>query len=317
MSPWLSVVMPTYNGAAYVGAAVSSVAREARGQVELICVDDGSTDDTRDIVRRHRGNLEVVELESGGRRGWMAATNLGIEVATGRWVAMLHQDDWWLPGRLEAVWRAIQDSPQAGLVVGPSVFVDDAGKALGRWRLPWKGAPPARAEVARRLYVQNWLAVPSVTLRADVLAAVGGLDPALWYTADWDLWLRMLQHADLASTAQALSAFRVHAESQTVLGSRDTRGFEQQIRVVQERHVWAAAGDGSVLAAGRMATTVNTALARGFHGSGVPIGRLVGDAVGMTPRAWRRFVRDSRIVDRAVPRARLALRRRGAPDRRK
>ncbi len=109
-TPWLSVVMPVYNGAEYVTQALESVARESvgtqrAGDLEVIVVDDGSGDATPDIVARYaeRLRLTLVRREHGG--SWTASTNLGLRMAAGRYACILHQDDYWLPGRLRCLRR--------------------------------------------------------------------------------------------------------------------------------------------------------------------------------------------------------------------
>ncbi|MHB8719334.1 MAG: glycosyltransferase [Candidatus Dormibacteria bacterium] len=311
-APWLSVVMPTYNGAAYVGAALASIAAEVRGRsdIEVIVVDDGSDDGTCEVAERLLPTGASRVISSGGRRGWAAATNIGMARAAGRWLCMLHQDDVWIPGRLDAVERAIRSEPDAGLVVGATRFIDEFGRALGMWHLPWREDVPSPAELARRLYVQNWLGLPSATFRADIAGSVGPLDATLWYAADWDLWLRMIRAARVVVAEGALSGFRVHPASQTHIGSARTDDFRNQMTSVQERHRWAAGGDPSVLRAGAAATAVNVCLASLLHGQQIRWWELAAPMLRLRVSGWHRFVRDSRIRERAVPRVRLAARSR-------
>jgi glycosyltransferase involved in cell wall biosynthesis len=309
--PWLSVVMPTYNGARHLRSALESVAAEGVEGLEIIVVDDGSTDDTTDILEAAAATMPLRLVAGAGHAGWVTATNIGMRHVRGAWVCMLHQDDVWMPGRLGSLAEAIARDPHAGLIVGQSEFIDDRGRSIGRWRLPWHGATPGRAETARRLYVQNWLAVPSACMRADLLSEVGQLDEDLWYTADWDLWLRLVREAPIVSAAGVLSGFRVHASSQTVERSRDVNAFVRQMSAVQSRHRWAAGGRRDVIAAGEMSTLVNAGLASLLHGNRFPLGAVARQASRLRARGWLRFARDSRLLDRGIPRMRLAVRARG------
>src|ERR1035437_3719239 len=105
---WLSVIMPIRNGAAFLGAALESVAREACEGVELVVVDDGSTDASLSILARYRDRLpmRVLEHQTGS---WVAGANLGLRDSDASFACILHQDDLWLPGRLGAI-RAALDS---------------------------------------------------------------------------------------------------------------------------------------------------------------------------------------------------------------
>ena len=97
-SPWLSVIMPTYNGASYLSAALESIAIQLEKDIEVIVVDDGSTDRTISIIRAytHRFPLRIVERNHSGN--WVANTNMGLSLARGEYVSFLHQDDSpWLP----------------------------------------------------------------------------------------------------------------------------------------------------------------------------------------------------------------------------
>lgn len=308
--------MPTHNGARHLTATLASVPRGGSlDGVELIAVDDGSNDGTVDILRSAAGRLPLRINARASRSGWVAATNSGLREARGTWVCMLHQDDVWMPARLAALRNAISRNPDSGFVVGASAFIDDSGRAIGRWRLPWHGSPPGAQEMARRLYVQNWLAVPSTCVRADALRLVGYLDADLWYTADWDLWLRLLREVPVATASGVLSGFRVHASSQTIGRSSDVALLERQMRTVQDRHRWASGGNRAVLAAGEMSTLTNAALASVLHRQGLPARRLARQLVRLRAEGWMRFARDSRVLDRAVPRVRLAVRTRLRPPR--
>lgn len=311
-TPWLSVVMPTYNGARHLRSALDSIARQEVDGVEVIAVDDGSSDGTVDILASAARTMPLRVIIGARRSGWVAATNIGLRHARGTWVCMLHQDDVWMPRRLRSVAAAIDRHPRAGLVVGESQFIDDVGRAIGRWRLPWRGPVPDQAETARRLYVQNWLAVPSACIRADLLTTVGDLDEDLWYTADWDLWLRLVREAPVAEASGILSGFRIHASSQTMERSTDVAAFAAQMSAVQHRHGWAAGVRRDVIAAGEMSTLVNAGLASLLHGNGFPVAAVARQAVRLRGGGWMRFARDSRLLDRAIPRMRLAVRSRAA-----
>jgi hypothetical protein len=306
-APWLSVVMPVHNGARYVAAALDSIASERAPDVEVIVVDDCSTDETRSLVEAAARHMHLRLLCNERQLGWAATTNIGWHVARGQWMCTLHQDDVWIAGRVNALRAALRETPDAGLIVGSSVFIDDAGGRVGRWRLPWHGESPRREEVARRLYVQNFLAIPATSMRADVLREVGALDDHLWYTADWDLWLKLTRITRVATARGVLAGFRIHQQAQTVSRSIDLASFEQQLRVVQERHRWAAAGERSVLVAGEAALRTNVALAALMHGARPDLRSLAAVAVSMPPAGWLRYFRDSRLIDRAAPRARLRV----------
>jgi glycosyltransferase involved in cell wall biosynthesis len=263
----LSVVMPTFNGERYIDQALRSLYDRPDRPREVILVDDGSTDATLDIAATFASKLPLRIMRPAPRHNWLAMTNLGLDEASSTWSAILHQDDLWLPGRAERLGRFLDSD--CALVLMDSRFISPSGRSLGPWRLPRAvrtGKKPIPFSTS--LYVQNWVAVPSATFRTAVVTASGGLDESLWYTADWDLWLKLCKEGGVAYVSHLGSAFRVHASSQTVAGSRNIDNFRQQMIEVQRRHRWAAlegAKPDQILRAGSLSTETNVFLAGLLH----------------------------------------------------
>lgn len=303
--PWLTVVVPTFDGERYVADALRSVAAQDPDGVEVVVVDDGSTDGTLDAVAPFADRLDL-RVDAGVRRGaWTAASNRGLELARAEHATFLHQDDVWLPGRVDAVRRLLDRHPDAALVVHAARFVSPAGADLGPWSLPLPGAT-GRAEpatVLERLVVQNWLCVDApVFRRADALRG-GGLDTDLWYTADWDLWLRLAASGPTAYDAAALVGFRVHPASQTATRSDDPSAFRRQLEVVLQRHLPA----GTPAAARRAALAsveLNVALASLSHGNRPAGAPLLRAAARLGPGGLARLARHSRLHERVAARLR-------------
>lgn len=312
-SPWLSVVMPIYNGERYLPAALESIAAQgdAVSGIEIIAVDDGSTDRSVEILADFSRRLHVSVIRAGRQGNWVKATNIGLQAAAGEWCCFLHQDDLWLPGRLVHVKRAIEEHPEIALAVHPSFFIDENGRRVGRWRTPFGNRSrlvPSR-EAWERLLVQNSLAINApVFLRSRGLET-GGLDEDLSYTADWDLWLRLAKDGPVALCCPALGCFRIHALAQTARMPLDTMRW--QLQTVFDRH---RAGGGSwppaasaVEGLGRYSIALNLALAGSFHGERPRWGALLAGGLKLGPVGWWRFLRDSRIVDRVAARLRARL----------
>jgi GT2 family glycosyltransferase len=310
--PWLSVIMPTYNGGATLGEALESIARQADPRVEVIAVDDGSSDGTLKLLDSYAGRLGL-RLEARSHIGnWVANTNRGLQLARGEFVCFLHQDDAWLPGRLEALRTAIRDGGAVRLWLHACWFVGPNGRRLGKWTCPLPdrrdGFEPT--EVLGRLLVQNWVGIPTPLFRRADALAVGGLDESLWFTADWDLWLKLAALGPTRYLPRPLAAFRIHAVSQTAKGGPNE--LLHQYRAVQERHFprWPVAPSlrRLVRAVADLATDVNGALAARFHGGRVCWGGLLARLARLGPEGWLRFWRDSRLAERVAARLRAKLR---------
>jgi hypothetical protein len=311
-TPWLSVVMPTYNGAEYLRAALDSVAGEGTDGLELLVVDDGSTDGTPELLREYARRLPLRIVSERRAGNWVAGTNLALRAAAGTYACFLHQDDLWLPGRLEATRGALVGSDVA-LLVHPAIFVDRAGKKVGKWSTPFGQAARTipGADFVERLLVQNFLAVPAPVFRREVALGAGGLDERLWYTADWDLWLRLAAHGPVRHLPAPLAAFRVHAASQTMAPTRTRRDFEEQMSTVLERHFagWASSAAPerarSVRRVAELSVRLNAALAAAARGERVEWISLAGALAALGPAGVRRYWRDSRIWERVRARRRV------------
>lgn len=310
--PWLSVVMPTYNGERYVAAALESVCREDDPGVELVVVDDGSTDRTREIVEGYARRAPVRLIAGRHTGNWVASTNAGLRSASGRLACILHQDDLWLPGRAARV-RAASAGGDARLIVHPAVFIGEDGGVLGRWTCPLREPSVPAGEFLERLLVQNTIAIAAPTFDRRAALASGGLDESLWYTADWDLWLRLGAPGPVRFLREPLAGFRVHDESQTIARPTTRDELLAQMRIVFERHLPRLDAPRAVVEAVRHAAEfsmrLNASLAAAARGAErLPAWELARGFARLGVRGGRRYLRDSRIVERV--RARLLATRR-------
>lgn len=314
-APWLSALMPTYNGAAYLRAALDSVVAEGDPDIECIAVDDGSTDDTAAILEDYRGRLDLQVIHQPHAGNWVANTNRALMGARGDYTCLLHQDDIWMPGRIARMKDAIARHPDVDVVLHPTWFIDAAGRRLGKWRCPLPTDPEVldAGTVLPRLLVQNFIAIPAPVFRTAVARDVGGLDEALWYTADWDFWLKLAAVGRLVYMPDPLAGFRVHASSQTNRRSFDLEGFRAQQDLVLERHLRTATGgrDNRIAEPARLSVVFNTVLAARYHGQRMSLVPLISSLLTSGPVNWVRYIRYSRIFERVIARIRMQFRQTG------
>jgi hypothetical protein len=156
--------------------------------------------------------------------------------------------------------------------------------------------------------VQNFISAPAPVYRKDAWLAAGGLDENLWYTGDWDIWLKLAAQGPVCHHRELTTAFRVHGASLTVTGSRDGADFEQQMRIVLDRHLpRLVAHRNQVERASLASIRFNGALAAAASGRWRPLLPALGRLVALGPAGIHRYIRDSRIVDRLMPRVRAKL----------
>ena len=197
--PLLSVVIPTWNRARLVCEAIDSALSQRIGQVEVIVVDDGSTDDTQNILTRNFGSrIHLLRLST--RRGVGAARNAGIRSASGELLAFLDSDDLWLPGKLDAELRAFDQFPDAEAVVSDSLcFVE--GQPDDNSRFTRTGLLTAAQGQMRWVSECQWLwtnslnavQMSAVILRRKALAHIEGALFAedLRSCEDWEFQMRI------------------------------------------------------------------------------------------------------------------------------
>jgi glycosyltransferase involved in cell wall biosynthesis len=302
------VIVPTYNGAAYLPAALESMQPQLDDQIEVVAIDDGSTDSTLTILETYAARLplRIVRREHVGN--WVANSNHALSIARGRYVCFLHQDDLWLPARLAVLKQLTVKAPEATLYIHPVRYLDARGQDVGPWRCPLPAGRLSPPVVIERLLVQNFIAMPAPLFPRDKALEVGGLNEALWYTADWDFWLKMAACGPIVYHPRALAAFRIHAHSQTAQGIARAAEMRRQIEAVLDKHlpIWEALYPTrrEVRAVARLAVELNYALATLVHGQR-PIGRLlIWQLLGLGWEDLHRLLRDSRLLERVLARVR-------------
>ena len=202
MGPEVSVVIPVHNGAEYIGPAIESVLGQTWSDLEVIVVDDGSTDDTPEVVRRYDARVRCVRQDN---RGVAAARNRGIAESRARYVAFLDADDLWRPEKLARQMRALRESPRGRVCATAFQVVDEQLRPL-----EVRGGEHG---VTRDLLLRgNVVGTPSTVVGERALfEAAGGFDPALSQCADWDMWIRLSTRTEFLCLAELLVLYRSHA----------------------------------------------------------------------------------------------------------
>ena len=212
--PKISVVMPAYNHASFVGQAVESVLKQSLDDLELLVYDDASTDETANVVRSIK-DKRVFLTEHTSNQGASSAVNAALRRTKGDYIAILNSDDYFLPGKLECQAQFLDNNPSFGAVFGWQVFVDEQGEALPdeknpfRNRLKRHGNHPREWWLHHFFTVGNALCQPTVMIRKTCYEDVGVYDPRLAQLADYDLWIRLCTRHDIHILPQVVTAYRV------------------------------------------------------------------------------------------------------------
>lgn len=210
-SPEVSVVMPVRNAGRFLCAALGSVLSQTGIGFEVICVDDGSCDDSwltlQEFGRQHE-YLRVLRAETGGIS---AALNQGLALSRGRFVARMDADDICLPGRLRIQARWLDAHPAIGVLGTQAWVIDETGAIRGQLRTP---VGPAR--VRAMLPANSPLLHPTVMMRRELVLAAGGYRSVFDGAEDYDLWLRLDPAVQMDNLPRPLLLYRRHSGQQTV-----------------------------------------------------------------------------------------------------
>jgi glycosyltransferase involved in cell wall biosynthesis len=178
----VSAVIPCYNYGRYLARAIDSILAQTYPVSEIIVVDDGSTDNTREVALSYADRVRYIFQQN---RGPSAARNRGIRAASGEWIAILDADDWWMPEKTELQLATARSEPKVVLVYCNAWAVMPDGA-----QSPWESADPRNLWPWLRR--TNCVSNGSVAMiRRDVLLESGGFDESVTGCEDWDMWVRL------------------------------------------------------------------------------------------------------------------------------
>jgi glycosyltransferase involved in cell wall biosynthesis len=207
----VSVVIPTYNYGRFLGRAITSILEQTLPVLEIIVVDDGSTDNTREVAQSFGDRIRYVYHEN---RGLCASRNAGIQLAQGEWIGFLDADDWWLPEKHAKVQALLREHPEAVLIYHPHTLISDKGPQGIRQAADPDGLWPA-------MLYDNWISGgSSALLRTSVVRELGGFDESLNAVGDWDMWARVALRHPVHRIPETLSMVWVHEQNMSGNGAR-------------------------------------------------------------------------------------------------
>ena len=318
--PWLSVIVPVYNGVRYLAAAIESVLSQSDDSVEVVVSDDGSDDGSAAIIEACTRDRRVVAVAGPARSNWVANTNRAVRQSSGQLVTFLHQDDLWLPGRFESLRAAVGRAPDCTLWLAPTRFMDSQGRLVGSWHLPFgRGTRTLTSnEVIEHLLVQNFVGMPTPVFPRTAFDSAGQMDERLWYTADWDLWIKLAHAGDVGISPNATTAFRLHALSQTMQGARREHAMKAQVDTVRERHLPLVRDPrrrDEIRRAGEFSSELNAFASAVVAGQSWPWRTTTKSMLRAGFGGLRRFARDARFFERSWSRIRVGLLARAGTER--
>ena len=215
----VSVIIPAYNAAAFIQKAIDSALNQTFQNLEVIVVDDGSTDDTVHLIKGYGNKVTLLQQKNSGAA---AARNFGAQMAAGKWLAFLDADDLWESDKLE---KQMALSSIYSWSYTDSVFF---GHGFDGTLKSSDVSPHQKGWVLPVLVVNNFIGTSTVLLNKEVFMAEGGFDPSLKALQDWDLWLKIASKFQLGYVPDVEMKYRVHSKS-TSRSARKTYAYHLEI----------------------------------------------------------------------------------------
>lgn len=200
--PRVSVVIATYNSGHYLKEAIDSVLQQTETSLELLVVDDGSTDGTKELVGAVRD--ERVQYIWQPNAGQTAAKNNGVRRARGEFIGFCDGDDYWYPNKLELQLPLFEKSAKTGVVYSPADTIDEFGNKRDE-------ILPAnyRGNVTSDLFMQNFVSFGTAMVRRRCIEEMGAFDDSLAMGIDWELWLRISARYEFDYVPVSTYAYRI------------------------------------------------------------------------------------------------------------
>ena len=217
--PTVSVIIPTYNRAALLPRAINSVRTQSLTDLELIIVNDASTDDTINVVKKIQAQDQRIKLITNTTNNYpdiSKTLNTGIASATGEFIARLDDDDYWCDAdKLKKQTAFLQAHPDHALVGSGMIVVDENDQELYRFL-----KPETDAQIRARALLANPFAHTAVMYRTSAVRAVGGYSN-IHYAEDWDLWLKLGEQGKFHNLPEYLTKYLQAGQNKSLVHQKD------------------------------------------------------------------------------------------------
>ena len=236
----MSVCIPAYNSSAYIEDTIRSVLKQTYRNIEMIVVDDKSTDDTVEIVKRlQEMDSRITLYENEQNLGMSGNWSRCLALCQGKFVKLICADDMIEPEAIKLEVQALIENPTVNLVESDTRLVDIYGKPIGVFKRYYKSGVVDGKKVAKAsLMLNNFFGAPvNNMIRRSVLEKTGYFDPAFTYILDFDMWVRIACTGDVYIIHKLLNRFQIRNDSNTGIMIRDKRGlYVLEHRKLVEKH---------------------------------------------------------------------------------
>jgi len=220
--PLISIITPTYNRADFLGQAIDSVLAQTYQRFELLIVDDGSTDSTRELVEAY--NDERISYRYQENQGQSVARNLALSIARGDFVCFLDSDNAWFADKLEKSLKAFAEYPDVDVVYGDCVIINEKNEEVSR-----KNMRRYSGYIAPLMLKDNFISMNTTMTRRKCFEEMGGLGGKRRVADDYDLWLRFSARYQFYHLPEFFAYYRVMDDQ---ISSDKVRRFETNEAII-------------------------------------------------------------------------------------
>lgn len=206
--PQVSVIIPMYNGVPYVSAAIQSARNQTLKDIEIILIDDASTDGTLKEIEPHLMDQRVSLLRNSRNLGIPATKNKALKICNGQYIAFLDQDDVWLPDKLQVQLNILENDENIGLIASAVYFINEHNNLIGKKILDIKESQPPL--LVKRLLLGNFITNSSAVIRRYCIDKIGCFNENLRGSDDYDLWTRIAKYYKIHYLKNVLIKKRLH-----------------------------------------------------------------------------------------------------------
>ena len=220
--PKVSIIIPSFNQGQFLEATIRSTLEQDYPHTEFIVVDGGSKDNSVEIIKKYQDRLTWWVSEKD--KGHADALNKGFSHATGDILAWLNSDDIYFPSAVSEAVSILQSRTDVGMVYGDADLIDDAGETVGQF---------GSKQTSYRQMLRGSVHIPQATtfFRADVWRKIGPLDLSLFFSFDYDLWVRIAKVSQVLYVPKRWAKFRIHGAGKTIVN--DDRCYPDMLRVLE------------------------------------------------------------------------------------
>jgi glycosyltransferase involved in cell wall biosynthesis len=225
MNQKVSIIIPTYNSAEYIAETLDSAFAQTYKNCEIIVIDDGSTDNTKEVLQSYMSKIKYIYKENGGVS---SARNVGIENAEGEYIAFLDSDDIWLPEKLEKQMERFKSEPDLGLVYSDCIRFNENGieqskRIVNRY---------FEGNIFIKLLEGYVLPTSTVVVKRSCFSIADHFNESLMVSEDYDMWLRISKHYNIGYAKGPLVKYRVRNNG--LARSNIDRAYGAQLAVLNK-----------------------------------------------------------------------------------